>query len=257
MLRAYLDSSGKRERKHGYLTLAAVVANDEMWAEFDTAWKKILEEHVPKASYIHMREILRLKDGFDSALGWDSKSAFDVATKCVAYMSHLDKKRFHIFYCSVDLFAWRKLRAETYELPDPVDMCNKYCSETVVGWYLNSYPGVIDTSTDNLKYFFDRSEPFKKPFEDKWNYEKNWAEEIGEQSCWHLIDDVSAVDMKKTPGIQAADIIAWGVNREVTQKDGKLGFHLAEVIRQVIPSHHIVWDEAKMRGQYKPLIYLP
>ena len=63
--------------------------------------------------------------------------------------------------------------------------------------------------------------------------------------------------MKTTPGIQAADIIAWGMNRETFVKEGDLAKYLGHIIRQVIPAFHIVWDEAKMREQFKPLLYLP
>jgi hypothetical protein len=39
------------------------------------------------------------------------------SNKCLIYMSHLDKKRFRMFHYAVDLQAWRKLKAETYQLP--------------------------------------------------------------------------------------------------------------------------------------------
>jgi len=256
-LRAYLDSSGKPQFKRRHLTLAAVAANDEMWAEFETAWAKILAEHKPKADYVHMREIVQMCDGFDPKYGWDQQSAFDVANQCVQYMSHLDKKRFRMSYCSVDLDAWRKLRAETYQMPEPVDICNRFCSELVLGWYLNYYPEIINPHVDTVSYFFDRTEDFKKPFEEKWNREKDFAEQTGERSVWQIIDKVASVEMKKTPGVQAADIIAWARNRETFTDEGDLGRYLAHIVRQVIPSFYIEWDEAKMREQFKPLIYLP
>ena len=179
-LRAYLDSSGKLE--DDWMTLAAVAANDEMWGEFEAAWEKILGEHIPKAKYIHMREIFRLIEGFDSSLGWDHNLAFGLVNKCLGYMSLLDKKRFRMFYCSVDLKAWRKLRAETYQMPDPVDMCNKFCSELVLGWYLLHYPDILDIHRDRVKYFFDRHEYFENPFKEKWNTERNMSEKTGEWS---------------------------------------------------------------------------
>ncbi len=58
-------------------------------------------------------------------------------------------------------------------------------------------------------------------------------------------------------GIQAADIIAWAVNRENTVRKGKTASYMADIIRTVIPSLFVVWDEAKMRQQFKPLIYKP
>jgi len=122
-----------------------------IWEEFEAAWVKILDNYSPRAEYIHMREIVRLEKGFDSNLGWNEKNAFDLLNKCVGYMSRLDKARLHMFYCSVDLKAWRKLRDETYQMPDPVEMCNTFCSEIILGWYLRLYPDAIDPHNDNVK----------------------------------------------------------------------------------------------------------
>jgi Protein of unknown function (DUF3800) len=252
-LRAYLDSSGKLEDE--YITLAAMAANDGMWDEFEVVWANILDGHTPKGSYIHMREVYRLIKGFDSTLGWNHDRAFGLANKCLAYMSGLDKKRFRMFYCTIDLKAWHKLRAETYQMPESVDMCNRFCSESVIGWYLLHYPDVINPETDTIKYFFDRDEYFKTPFANKWNSEKVRAEKTGAWSPWRVIDEVASVDMKKVPGIQAADIIAWGMNRETFAKDGDAAKYLGHIIRQVIPAFHIVWDEPKMREHFKPLLY--
>jgi Protein of unknown function (DUF3800) len=256
-LRTYLDSSGKCEKSYGYLTLAAVAANDSMWDEFETEWNGIVHGYTPRADYVHMREVVRQIDEFDSARGWNQEKAFGLVGKCLSYMAQLDKNRFRIFYCAVDLVAWRKLRAETYQMPDTVDMCNKFCSETVLHWYLVHYPGLIDPHQDTVSYFFDRGEPFKEPFEKKWNDEKDLAEATGERSVWQIIDEVASVEMKKVPGIQAADIIAWSVNREHASKPGEPGYYLAEIMRKVVPSFYVVWDEVKMRQYFKPLIHLP
>jgi hypothetical protein len=58
-LSAYLDSCGKLEDK--WITLAAVAAREDIWTEFETAWQHILDSHMPKASYIHMKEFFRSK----------------------------------------------------------------------------------------------------------------------------------------------------------------------------------------------------
>jgi hypothetical protein len=230
-LRAYLDSSGKLE-KGRFITLAALLGKDEMWQEFETAWDKILNEHAPKAQYVHMREIIHMdvlgsKGGFDPALGWNLQNAFALVVKCLSYMSLLDKNRFHMFYCSVDLQAWRKLRAETYQMPEPVALCNDYCSKAMLGWYFKSYPDTLNPYRDTISYFFDRGEDFEQPFEDEWNAGKNLAEQTGEWSIWQRINEVASVEMKKTPGIQAADIIAWTANHETFAVEGDTAFFFA------------------------------
>src|ERR1022692_320872 len=95
-LQAYFDSSG--QVNDNYMTLAAFVANREMWEQFETDWKRILEGHSPKAAYVHMRELAHQRDGFDSSSGWTDENAFGLSNKCLVYMSHLDKTRFRMFY---------------------------------------------------------------------------------------------------------------------------------------------------------------
>lgn len=254
-LRAYLDSSGKLE--DGYMTLAAFAASDEMWGKFETDWKAILDGHTPRANYVHMREIAHQTGAFDRKLGWNDNNAFGLANKCLMYMSHLDKKRFHMFFCAVDLKAWHELRAETYPLPSPIELCNQFCPRGVMLWWFDKYPEIIDIHKDSFKFFFDKGEYFKRPFEDEWIAESKRAEEQGKWSIWKLIEQVSEVDMKKVPGIQAADILAWAVNREQTAAAGKKGSMMRHVMMQVIPAYSVIWDEAKIKKHYKPLLYLP
>ena len=254
-LRAYLDSSGKLE--NDYMTLAAIAANDAMWKEFEDEWDKILHGHTPRAEYLHMREVCHQTKGFDRRFGWNVDNAFGLANKCLIYMSNLDKQRFRMFYCSVDLKAWRNLRAQTYQIPGPVDLCNKFCAEAVLVWYANYYPGLIRPDIDRVKYFFDRHEYFEPAFKKQWNKERDLAEETGEWSVWQLIDEVGSLDMKTTPGIHAADIVAWGMNREKFAQEGQSAKYLGQIMRQVIPSFSVTWDEKKMKEHFRPLIYLP
>jgi hypothetical protein len=254
-LRAYLDSSGKLE--DNWITLAAVAATDAIWVELEIAWDHILANHNPVGSYIHMKEIFRLEKAFDTSLGWTHDNAFGMVNECLSYVSTRPKDQLRVFYCSVDLLAWQKLRDETYQMPDPVALCNMYCSEFVLTWYAINFPEILNPRTDSVRYFFDRNEYFFQPFYDKWNRERNQSDATGRWSIWNAIDEVAPVEMKKTPGIQLADIIAWARNRETFTKDGDLAHYLPQILKKVIPSSFVVWEEAMLRQQYKPLIYLP
>ncbi len=205
-----------------------------------------------------MREVYRLEKAFDKTLGWNHENAFGLVNKCLVHMSNLPKDQLRVFYCSIDLLAWQKLRSETYQMPDPIDLCNKFCSEFVLTWYGFIYPStLINPKTDSVRYFFDRNEYFFQPFFEKWNRERNQSEATGKWSIWNAIDQVAPVEMKKTPGIQAADIVAWGRNRETFAKAGDLASQLAHILRLVMPTSYVIWNEAKLREQFKPLIHLP
>ncbi len=255
ILRAYLDSSGNLCGH--YLTLAAFAGADDIWQGFDAEWMNILTDHTPAASYVHMRELAHLRDGF-SGPDWTTQNAFSLIFRCLMYMQTLDKKKFEMFYCAVDLEARRRLVDETYQIPDAVNMCNEFCTEKILDWYLVRYCGLIKPKAINV--IFDQNEPFRAPFEEKWKQAKSHPARAKGNSpiCkWDVIGDVKTAEMKKTPGLQAADILAWSVNRENTTSDDVPGACLSEIMRNIIPSLYKIWDEAEMRKTYRPLIIKP
>jgi len=253
-LRAYFDSSGKLH--DNWITLAAVAAPEGIWAGLEVEWARILDSHIPKGTYIHMKEVYRLEKAFDSKLGWDHNNAFGLVNQCLSYVSTLPKDQLRMFYCSVDLLAWKRLRQATYQMPDPIDLCNKFCSEFVLSWYAFLYPHVIDPSSDAVHFFFDQNEYFFQPFFQKRERERALSEVSTRWSPWNAVAEVTSVDMRKTPGIQLADVVAWARNRETFTKDGDLAHYLGHILRQVVPSSYVIWNEAKLRQQFKPLIYL-
>jgi hypothetical protein len=250
-LRIHLDSSGKSADQ--FMTLAGFAAPDEFWTDFEIKWNKILEGHTPKADYVHMKEINALSKGFDKRLGWNQPNAFRLVNNCLVCMSRLDKERFRMFYCTVDIGAWHKLKNEGYEIPGPIDLCNEFSVFGVQLWYAYKFPlktEVFDLKTDGEHYVFDRNEEFYLPFRAKWNLEKDNFENTGALSPWVLIDDVTEADMRKVPGIQAADILAWSVNREHTAPNDFPGKAYLEIMKQVIPFGSMLWNENAMRKKY-------
>jgi hypothetical protein len=193
-----------------------------------------------------MRETAHLKGPFQASLGWTEEKAFGLSNRMLMYMQTLDKKAFRMFACTVDLAAHRKLLDHGFQIEFPIEICNRYCSEVVLGWYVTQYPGLVHSA----RFVFDQGEPFRHPFEMKWLKEKKDPYRL-----WRIIKSVEAKDMKSTPGLQAADMLAWSSNREQT------GHHKARfmchIMKKVIPSMWVVWNEQKFREHYKPLIWTP
>jgi endo-1,4-beta-D-glucanase Y len=97
-----------------------------------------------------MRELAFQVEGFDKSLGWNDSNAFGLSNKCLMHMSYQDKKRFRIFYCAVDLKAWRKLKAETYQIPEPVELCNATRTakrQSSAGTFITTLTSLIHTPT--------------------------------------------------------------------------------------------------------------
>jgi hypothetical protein len=131
--------------------------------------------------FLHSHErVFPLEKAFAANLGWNHDSAFGVVNRCLSYISTRPKDRLRVFYCSVDLIAWQKLRDETYQIPDPIDLCNKFCSEFILSWYGFLYPQVMDPNTDTVRYYFDKNEYFFNPFHGKWERERELSNATGQ-----------------------------------------------------------------------------
>lgn len=59
--------------------------------------------------------------------------------------------------------------------------------------------------------------------------------------------------MRVTVGLQVADMLAWGNNREATL--GSSYQHIALTMKRLMPTKEVKWEEQNLRKRYRPLIY--
>ena len=148
--------------------------------------------------------------------------------------------------------AYRELVSQGYEMDSAVDLCNKSCAERVMYWYLTEYQGGLDLSAH---YYFDQGEPFELAFKAKWEREMEIDRQTGRYSVWSYIECVSSADMRKTPGLQIADMLAWGSNRESVDFFQRYS-HIATTMKWLAPSKPTRWGETGLRllylGKNKP-----
>jgi hypothetical protein len=251
-LESYFDGSSDTGawRKGDLVTLAGFAADDSVWAEFDAKWRNALKgtRQRPEAPYLHMREATKGKGPFTYKNGWNLKKVGFLVTDLLTYMQTVDKKRFRQFGCTVDLEAYRKLTAQGYLFNDPVDICNEFCPFSVLAWYHADYPGIIHSA----HYFFDVDEPFKVPFEERWKSEKgNFLDPTAVREVWSLIKTVTTGDMRDKPALQAADLLAWSSNRTRSKNPDAAFKHLEPIMKQIIPSTWIVFDERTLTDRYE------
>jgi len=243
---SYFDCSGG-VKNTPYLTLAGMAADDSMWSEFNRGWNDILRSSNPPAAYMHMTEALTLRGEFDQKKGWSNQSIYKLAYKLLKFMSEMDKTKFRQFMCAIDMHAYRKLESEGIQMHGPIEICNK-CPETVLSWYVTKYPGVIQ----HLHFFFDQGEPFKEGFEQLWTSNKNNVlGSHGADIFWSLLKTISSADMRDHPALQAADMLAWSVNRGLTSKGDRPFKAWAHIMHQVIPTSGIIWNEERLRKHYE------
>jgi hypothetical protein len=251
-IRAYLDSSGKN--RDLFVSLAAFAADDVTWADFNAGWDNVLNSGFRKVPYMHMVEAVHRQPDtpFSYRLGWSRKHIWELIFKLVEFMNHFKNGLLTMHSCEVDMNAWRRLTQQGFDIPSEVDLCNRYVSEYIVGLFAKKiltesmYETISLAREDLLNYVFDQNESFIGPFSKKVNKEKDESERSGQHSIWQLVDGITEGNMKNTPGLQAADILAWGLNRQNTAMEGKEGKHLAYILKQLVMCTWKEYDEAAL-----------
>jgi hypothetical protein len=207
---------------------------------------------------MHMKEAVRREysSPFSYAVGWDRKRIWELVFKLAKYISQFKGGQLTMHSCEVDMNAWRKLTSENLIIPSEISLCNRYVSEYIVGLFaqdfLHSSPAesIVLGPEKMLNFVFYRNESFIKPFSEKVNDEKGKAEQSGLQSIWQLVDSIVEGEMKRTQGLQAVDVLAWGINRQNAASEGSEGKHLAHVLRQIVRCTWKIYDEPTMRKEF-------
>ncbi|HLH34094.1 MAG TPA: DUF3800 domain-containing protein [Alloacidobacterium sp.] len=253
-VRVHLDSSGKPDRP--FVTLAAFMAADSTWKIFEDGWNAVLKSGPIPVDHMHMSHAVhkQIKSPWSPVRGWNDTLVWDLIFKLVRFIDQFDISDFLVFSCVVDMNAIRKLRSEGLQVPSEIFFCNKYVSEhliTALGRaILRDHPRqeVIGLRREDLAHFvFDRDEYFYQPFRNEWNRETHMAEESNKFSYWQLVDSITEGHMRFTPGIQAADMMAWSINRENVAQVGQYGTGLATIIRNITAGASMTCDEAFIR----------
>lgn len=246
-VKAYLDRSG--QNKASFVTLAAFAAPDVTWRYFEEGWYEILETAFRPVPYFHMVEALGLRQRtpFDRNLGWKRTHVWELVFKLVQYMSNFGRGSLTMHSCVIDMNAWRELVACGCDIPSEITLCNRYVSQYIVQMFARKVmeqAGEMEQFSipveDLLSFSFDRNEDFFDSFRAFVNREKQISKERGEGGMWDLVDGIGESEMIHSPGIQAADILAWGINRENTASEGSSGKYLAYILRQLVTS---TWKE--------------
>lgn len=215
-MKAWCDGSGNRGSSD-FLVLGGVVAEDSLWAQVDDKWKEIRLSRTPSAPYLHMKELRAKSGAFSHKLGWNDKGREAYLRDCLMYAQTLDKERFRTFCCTVDMRHYRSLERRGALLPSPIAICNHFVPYKIFRWHLDS---INVCKSPELFYYFDQNEPFIKPFKNLVAGNQTLFQPNIPSNPWDLIVDTLPVDMRKYPGVQLADLIAWAQFRKLT-KDAK------------------------------------
>jgi hypothetical protein len=175
---------------------------------FQKGWKEIVNH--AGADYLHMAEAWPLVRHFSSRNGWTEQRRNDLLVRLLRYMAEF--RRFDEstdllgLSCSIDLCAYREV-SSLRRLKEPESICVDYC-------FGHQFHRLPKPAPKYLSLYFDRSEGFRHKLN------RIWKRKVNGQRVWwgEYVTEVSDVNMRAMPAIQAADLIGWTTNRERTSR---------------------------------------
>lgn len=192
-LKCYRDGSEKFGRT---LTLGAIAGDERAWGALETDWLGVLGK--VGVNYMHMNEAIARKDEFSRI----KKKDRDWLIHALATLLEIHQQSGQIstYTCAVDLKAHKEI-SQRYALPSPARICVRNIFPKILDWYC----GFPDQIIDVMDLYFDQGERFMKHLEQDWKS----ADMRAQFPLWGLVRMIAPVEMKMTPGVQMADMMAW------------------------------------------------
>jgi Protein of unknown function (DUF3800) len=232
MLTMCFDGSGSEDDLNStQVTLAAFAGEQDAWDCLNAEWESSLKQH--GASYMHMYEANMRREEFE---GWTDEELTPLVTSLATIPAKVKAAyRFQAIRFTVDAAAYRKWA--TPHIPTITTNLAIGAFTRLFMWYAASPKAILDP----MAILFDRNEPYMNILMQRWNRRKSFK---GKRPWWDLITTIAPVDMRKVPGVQAADMLAWSINRARTRAPGASdwGDNMARVILGAIPH---VWNEVE------------
>ncbi len=191
------------ERCEQALTLTGLAAPESVWEAFEKDWDAALvENHVYED--LHMRELMHNK-GYFADFGHAEKMKL-VASLWNVFGKHRPT-RMRAYSCTVLLPDYERAKNTILTLREPEAICVNYC---VGGLQLTEEELSLPKP---ILLYFDRGEPFMHTINRVWEKATHGGEYFGTKRGWpYQIRNIIPADRSYLP-IQAADFLAWSVNR--------------------------------------------
>lgn len=196
------DSGGYSDTE--FISIAGYAAQDEQWDSFMGEWETLLLRH--GLPYMHMRELIPLQGPYKK-LGWDYSKRDAVLAEFIA----LIKLRMACgFAVALDARYYRKMSKEAKEL---IGNPHRFCVIRLIG-LIRKIMASIHRENDPITLVFDDSEEFSVMYH-------GIIRDLRKSPEYRkLIGSVCFTDDDIYTPLQAADILAWGTTKELSQKLG-------------------------------------
>jgi hypothetical protein len=229
VFKAYFDGGNEADSKqYQILTLASLIGNGIHWKAFDTKWNSNLKKHgVP---YLHTTDAVSLSgDVFSKRNGWSLAKVEAFIDDCVGIIEcHAAIRRGSMITypglrpttVSILLKDYNRAFCEIPELGTPEHICVTQCLARCI-LYANHTTALIKGSTEpKFQLFFDQNEPFRGHALDRAVNKASRKQD----PVWKNVIHNGESDMRDIPGLQAADLLAWSINRQHLDGEAHYGW---------------------------------
>lgn len=248
VMKCYFDGSLSGDAR--WLSLGGLVATDGVWADFEKEWEAMLRSGLhPIAPYVHMTDLMTQNDPFERLSGWDDDAASKLVWDAVSVLASARKGHLRAFSSSIDVMAHARLVAEGFEIAEPAVICAHSGINALLEWYWDKH------GVELAHLFYDQNEPFISSIRSEWL--RKVRPKKPSEVFWGAIANVQPVDMRDTPPMQAADIVAWAATRRLRNASGDEWASFADILignrkqSGLLPAMIVDdIDESVMRSQY-------
>ncbi len=203
--RSYFDGGNHADMsQHKTITLSALTGTKIQTDHFEGQWNKNLVKH--GADFLHTTDLFTFNQPFD--VGWDVDRACNF---CMDFVSIIERCRaqpekdwYHgIMPISVTLplLDFKRALDVKPSLGTPEFTCVNHCLALCAHW-AEEY-----VKAEKFQLYFDQGEPFYGHVYHRKHNKKSRAYE----TMWQRVTHLGESNMRETPCLQAADMIAWAI----------------------------------------------
>jgi hypothetical protein len=224
MLKAYLDSSGKRRDQ--YITLVAIVASEANWPEFENHWISVLKSYSRREFHMTEHQFKR----------WSDEPS--IVKDMLNVLGKFPGPEFLIKSCTVEMKGYQTAKKENPHLRRAEAICVNFCCGT----------GLPPDKTDpdspypKVELYFDRNEPYLDTLY------SNWLKRRKHQGWPSQIQQIKSVKACDCPGVQAADLVAWIWN--AFHRDDSIARCFFPIFLDLLGGMHKFYDYELIKRDY-------
>ena len=229
-LRGYFDCSGQKEDTR--LTLAGYIAAPDVWTRFGACWWEVLKNSPAPCTHLHMKDANALKKDFSEANGW-TKGKVDtllgrLIMKCFLPASRAEPDGPSLMgaVCTIERDDFDRAAKERPDLAERgrEAICAEFIAEVALSRMPQDPNKPEGYRQGQLELYFDRNEPYRREIESAWRAAKKRPR--GKRGPLSMIADIDTAILEKDAGLQAADFLAWHVNRSYSRGAEGLGWRI-------------------------------